>query len=63
MKKHLLSRKAFTLPLLFVIFSAYILFISFFITIYSLKLNTLDALSDYYQNEIDTTLRLNEVKQ
>ncbi|KIX91575.1 hypothetical protein TP70_01940 [Staphylococcus microti] len=63
MKKHLLFKHGFTLPLLFIIFSAYILFISFFITVYTLKLNTLDALSDYYQNEIDITLRSNEVKQ
>lgn len=45
-----------------ILFSAYILFISFIMIIYTLKLNALDGLSDYYKNEINHTLKTKEVK-
>lgn len=46
------SKNGFTLPLVFTIFSLYLLFTSFYLVIYSLKLKSLDALDDYYETAI-----------
>ncbi|WP_086427702.1 hypothetical protein [Staphylococcus cornubiensis] len=52
MKKRLYCKGGFTLPLLFIILSAYFTFISFYLLIYSLKLQTIDALADDYEYQI-----------
>ncbi len=52
MKKRFYCNHGFTLPLLFIILSAYFTFISFYLLIYSLKLQTIDALSDDYEYQI-----------
>ncbi|PCF38626.1 hypothetical protein B5C06_11660 [Staphylococcus delphini] len=52
MKKRFYCKHGFTLPLLFIILSAYFTFISFYLLIYSLKLQTIDALSDDYEYQI-----------
>lgn len=52
MKKRLYCKRGFTLPLLFIILSAYFTFISFYLLIYSLKLQTIDALADDYEYQI-----------
>ena len=46
------SKHGFTLPIVFAIFSVFLLFSSFYLSIYSLKLKSLDALDHFYDNAI-----------
>lgn len=60
MPKRLLSNSGFTLPIVFMIFSTYTLFISFYLIIYVSKLETINDLTDYYTNEISILLKEGE---
>ncbi|ARJ49845.1 hypothetical protein [Staphylococcus lutrae] len=62
MLKKFCSKNGFTLPMLFVIVSAYFTFITFYFVIYSLKLQTIDALTDYYEAEIVRMMNKGESK-
>ncbi|SUK13799.1 hypothetical protein [Staphylococcus agnetis] len=42
------------MPIVFALFSIYLLVTSFYLVVFSLKLNALDALNDYYDKAIDT---------
>ncbi|MCO4339165.1 type II secretion system GspH family protein [Staphylococcus agnetis] len=53
----LFCKSGFTLPIVFALFSIYLLVTSFYLVVFSLKLNALDALdalNDYYDKAIDT---------
>lgn len=50
------SKQGFTLPLVFAIFSIYLLFTSFYLSVYSLKLKSLDALNHVYDNAMNKIL-------
>lgn len=56
-------KKGFTLPIVFALFSIYLLVTSFCLVIYGLKLNALDTLNDYYDTELKTLIieRKNEI--
>lgn len=49
-------KQGFTLPLVFAIFSIYLLFTSFYLSVYSLKLKSLDALNYVYDNAMNKIL-------
>ncbi|BAS46024.1 hypothetical protein SSCHL_1244 [Staphylococcus schleiferi] len=59
-KKKFCSKKGFTLPLLLVIFTAYFSFNAFYLMIYSLKLQAIDAISDDYEHHIRQTIEKGE---
>ncbi|AVP37135.1 hypothetical protein DOS70_11310 [Staphylococcus felis] len=57
MIKKYYSKSGFTLPLLFIIFSTYTFFMSFYLVIYTMKIQSLDALIDYYNHEIQLIMQ------